>query len=132
MKFSIPASLLQQKVFQCNDDGESKAKFHADGKKFLKALAAEIGVTGKCDIRSNLGGGAVLGEVTLHADSIYIQLFEFGQPGVRIMYRSCEGRKDYTGGNNMYVDLTDLQSKPEVLDRFIAVSTRMAKAGIAA
>lgn len=128
MKSIIPAFLFQQNIFDYGDSSAvSKTKFHADGKKFLKAFASEIGLAGACDIRSSLGGPGVLGEVILHADGLYMQLFESMGPGVRILYRSCQGRKDSSSGNNMYVTMKDLQNE-DSLARFIETCTRMAKA----
>lgn len=132
MKSIIPAFLFRQDIFDYGDSSAaSKKQFHAEGKKFLKAFAAEVGLTGACDIGSCLGGPGVLGEVSLHADSLYMQLFESMGPGVRILYRSCRGRKDTSGGTNMYVTMKDLQNE-ESLARFIETCTRMAKATVPA
>jgi hypothetical protein len=128
MKSTIPASLLKRNIFNLGGgSAEDKAKFHADGKKFLKAFAAEIGVADACEISSCLGGPGVLGEVGLHADSLYLTIFESIEPGVRIMYRSCKGRKDHTGGPNMYVTMKDI-NEPDALARFVATCKRMATA----
>lgn len=128
MKSIIPAFLFKQDIFDYGDSSAaSKAKFHAEGKKFLKAFASEVGLAGACDIRSSLGGPGVLGEVILHADGLYMQLFESMGPGVRVLYRSCKGRKDSSGGNNMYVAMKDLQDE-DALARFIATCTRIAQA----
>lgn len=132
MKSIIPASLLKPSIFDYGDSSAaSKKQFHADGKKFLKAFAAEVGLAGACEIRSCLGGPGVLGEVVLHADGLYMQLFESMGPGVRILYRSCQGRKDYSGGNNMFVAMKDLQDE-NALARFIATCARIAKAVVPA
>ena len=84
----------------------SKTTFHREGKKFLKELAAALGTLGAFTVRSNLAGIAVSGEVTLHADHIYITLSEgYPQPGITMMYRSCKSQKDYTGGHNNFVSM---------------------------
>lgn len=77
----------------------NKELFHRTGKRFLKALAKRIGAT-EFEVRSNKAGPAVSGEVILHTPHVYVQL------GSRIvepvMYRSCRGMKDYTGGQNQW------------------------------
>jgi hypothetical protein len=49
---------------------------------------------------------AVSGEITLHHDDIYIQVC---QPATGadsgILIRTCEGRRDYTGGRNHFAPL---------------------------
>jgi hypothetical protein len=108
----IPAVLVAMRnVNGYSDAGEaSKKSFHLKGKKFLAELARALGVSvGTYSVRSNVGGVAVSGEVTLHTDNIYIQLSDyFGQPGISMMYRSCTSQKDYTGGRNHTVKLADL------------------------
>lgn len=82
----------------------TKAAFHIRGRKFLQAMADywDLG-KGSYEIRSCKGGPAVLGEVILHADSIYVQVCEYlGSP--MVMYRHCKGQKDYTGGHNNWQD----------------------------
>ena len=82
----------------------SKAKFHRDYARVLRRVAAELGLSkGSYDVRSNKGGPAVLGEVTLHSEGLYVQVgCSYGEPTV--LYRSCKGRRDYTGGQNRYLD----------------------------
>jgi hypothetical protein len=130
---NIPNSLLTQRLNSYSPEAdERKQQFLKDGKKFLKALAQEIGVADQCDLRVNEGGMAVSGEVTLHADSLYIQLFESGKPGVRALYRTCEGRKDYTGGRNLYVTMKELHDNPQDLADFLELCSDIAKSGVTA
>lgn len=93
-------------------DGEmKKRKMHSAGRAFLKRLADDLGLAkGAYDIRSNQGGIAVSGEVTLHGEQIYVQLAEYygSRGGVSILYRSCNGRKDYCGGRNNSIRMTDV------------------------
>jgi hypothetical protein len=85
------------------------------GRRVLRAIAAELGLqSGTFDIRSNLGGTAVAGEITLHGEHIYIQFSE----GDSFMYRSCEGRKDYTGGANHWMLYDDLLDLPRACETF--------------
>lgn len=81
-----------------------KLKFHHRAARQLRRLAKLIGLEGsEYDIHSNKGGIAVCGEVTLHTDSLYVQV---GQsclgPGHEIMFRKVEGRKDYSGDRNRF------------------------------
>ena len=51
----------------CAYNDDQKRAFHATGRKRLKSLAAALGFEpGSYDLRSNLGGIAVSGEVTMH------------------------------------------------------------------
>ena len=100
-----------------NPHSYAKLKYHALGKRVLKAVAQEMGLqSGTYDIRSNLGGTAVRGEVTLHGEHIYIQLCE-PMNGLEVLYRSCKGRKDYSGGSNNWMRFDDLLDLPKARSR---------------
>jgi hypothetical protein len=101
-------------------DPEAKRLFHTHARRRLIKLAAALGLTpGAFDLRSNAGGVAVSGEVTLHADHLYVQV---SQPATGsdtgILFRSCEGRRDYAGGRNHLASL-DLLHRPDELARLI-------------
>jgi hypothetical protein len=92
----------------CAYDDAQKRSFHATGRKRLNALAAALDFkTGTYDVRSNRGGVAVSGEVTLHGENLYVQI---SQPATGadsgILIRTCKGRKDYTGGPNNFLPLS--------------------------
>ena len=92
----------------CAYNDAQKRSFHATGRKRLKALAMALGLeAGSFDGRSNLGGIAVSGEVTLHGEHLYVQIC---QPATGadsgILIRTCQGRKDYTGGRNNFLPLS--------------------------
>ena len=98
----------------CAYNDAQKRSFHATGRKRLKALAAALGLeAGAYDMRSNLGGIAVSGEVTLHGQDLYVQIC---QPATGwdsgILIRTCQGRKDYTGGVNNFASLALLDDIP--------------------
>lgn len=105
-----------------SDEGQTaKDTLHSAGKSFLRALADDLGLAkGEFDVRSNLGGIAVAGEVTLHGESIYVQLSDtcLGPAGVRILFRSCSGRKDCCGHQNHYITMARLQEG--AYDQFVA------------
>jgi hypothetical protein len=104
-------------------DPEAKRLFHAQARRQLLELAATLGFA-PCafDLRSNAGGIAVSGEVTLHTDRLYVQVC---QPATGsdtgILFRSCEHRRDYIGGVNNFASL-DLLHRPAELARRIRLA----------
>lgn len=109
---------------------QRKRMFHTLGKSVARMLAAELDLpAGSYDIRSNLGGIAVCGEVTLHGEWIYVQLSQTPTGGHRFMYRSCRGRKDYTGGPNCWLDfqqLLDLSAAAKIMQQRVRALTSVA------
>lgn len=96
----------------CAYNEPQKHLFHREARKRLHALAEALCLPRHAyDVRSNKGGVAVSGEVTLHADHIYVQVC---QPATGadsgILIRTCKGRKDYTGGPNNFAPLSDLDN----------------------
>jgi len=118
----IPAALLVQDVRAYSRSGsEKKHAFHAAGRRFLKELARALHLPmGSFEVRSNLAGIAVSGEVTLHGERLYVQLSESAvcNPGISALYRSCKGRHDYTGGANHFVRMDELR-EPGRLPRWL-------------
>ena len=95
------------------------AVYHVTGMKRLRTLAKTLGFApDSFDLRSNAGGIAVSGEVTLHHERLYVQIC---QPATRadsgIMIRTCKGRKDYTGGRNNFVPLALLEDIPQLAQK---------------
>lgn len=96
-------------------DDVAKKRFHDTARRRLRDLAKILGFEpGSYDLRSNKAGPAVSGEITLHHDDVYIQVSQsLMGPGSGILYRTCNGRRDYTGGQNLYMPtamLDDLES----------------------
>jgi len=90
---------------------QNKDTFHRAGRIQLRKLAKLMGLSEKqYEVRSCMGGPAVAGEVILHTDKFYLQIFEssLGNDGVRIIYRDCKGRTDYSGGTNRYEKINNL------------------------
>jgi len=107
-------------------DAEAKRAFHSRARRQLKQLADALGLPPQnYDLRSNAGGVAVSGEVTMHADRVYVQAC---QPATGhdsgILFRSCRGRKDYHGGPNNFASL-DLLNRPDELARRIRAACRV-------
>jgi len=115
------------------ENAQRKDQFHRLGTVLLRSLADALGLSpDQYALRSNRGGMAVSGEVTLHADDIYIQLAEFaGTAGVKMLFRSCNHREDYCGHQNHYSSLTVL-SLPEHGANVIARIRRLLEAERAA
>ncbi|MGK0491322.1 hypothetical protein [Sphingomonas echinoides] len=91
-------------------DEPAKKLFHTDGRKALRALADALGLPeDSYAIRSNRGGIAVSGEVTLHGMNIYVQL-SLGAMGAgrEVMFRRVAGRKDYVGDRNNWASVHEL------------------------
>jgi hypothetical protein len=113
-------------------DADRKRQFHWHAQRQLLKLAEALGFApGEFDLRSNAGGIAVSGEITLHADWLYVQAcqsamgFDSG-----ILFRSCEGRRDYTGGRNHFASL-DMLHEPQELAALIRQHIRPPVADVA-
>jgi len=115
---------------RCAYDPLAKRRFHAAARARLRRLAATLGFPpASFDLRSNQGGIAVSGEITLHHERVYVQV---SQPATGadsgILIRTCKGRRDYTGGPNDFAPLSMLDDIPALAAR---VRTVMAAGGCA-
>jgi hypothetical protein len=102
-----------------------KDAFHKVVKIRLRKLAKILGLTtADYDLRTNKAGIAVCGETTLHTDNIYIQVSQscLG-PGHEILYRGCNGRKDYTGKRNHFASISVLDDNLNVFAEIIKIQT---------
>lgn len=102
---------------------ENKAEFHRVAKKLLKKLHKRLeqdGTYGKAKpVRSNMGGIAVSGEITLHCDRLYVQVSQSVMGPQRcILFRECEGLDDFTGKQNYFAPISML-TETEELAKFI-------------
>jgi hypothetical protein len=99
----------------------NKALFHSQGKRIAKDIANALNLPeGSYDIRSNPGGIAVSGEITLHGVNIYIQFSQ--SPFTKgFMYRTCKGRKDYTGGPNKWIQWNELKDFDNVIRKLKSI-----------
>jgi len=100
-------------------DSDAKAAFHKEGRKAMMRLATALGLKrDEFELRSNMAGIAVSGEIILHAAEVYIQL-DLGcmGPGYEVMFRSCEGRKDYVGGRNHFASIEELIEPARLAER---------------
>lgn len=116
------------------DGATKKERFHRDGRMFLKSIAKALDLPpGSFDIRSNRAGIAVSGEVTLHADHLYVQLSESCmRPGVSALYRSCLSRKDYRGGTNHFSEPRHILGNAAAQARFLRECEKLITEGATA
>jgi hypothetical protein len=100
-------------------DDVRKEQFHRIARRQLKLLANALGLLpAQYDLRNNRGGIAVSGEITLHSDTLYIQVSQpFGGVDSGILIRTCRHRKDYIGGPNNFASLDLLHTPPELARR---------------
>jgi hypothetical protein len=122
LNLNVPASLLAEDIHSYDDAAnDRKTTFHRDGRTFLKHLARALGLpAGSFDLRNNRAGVAVSGEVTLHSDTLYVQLFESGfSRGVTALYRRCQGRRDFCGEMNHFASMQTLAADPHALAAFV-------------
>lgn len=105
----------------------NKATFHVECKKALRNLAKAMGLDKwQYDLSVNKGGIAVSGEVTLHTEKVYVQVSEpLAGSGSEILFRSCNGRKDYSGGQNRFAPVEALES----LENFAEAVTNVGNSG---
>ena len=97
-------TLLRLASYDCG----YKQEYKKLGQSILRQLAKDMGLQkGEFDIRWNPGGIAIPGDHTLHTDKVYIAFHDNCRSGW-FYWRTCEGRKDYTGGTNQIVVWEDL------------------------
>jgi hypothetical protein len=99
---------------------EQKTQFLNMSRRLGRILAERLGIS-NYDLRTNKAGIAVSGEVTLHTDTIYVQL---GQGFINngFLARKCNGKKDYAGGRNHIVKWEALRD----LDKVVSFLKEMA------
>lgn len=97
-------------------DPDRKRLFHRHGRRQLRLLAEELSLSPDAyDLRSNSGGIAVSGEITLHGERLYVQVSQSALGSDSgILFRACRGRRDYVGGRNNFASL-DLLHRPAEL-----------------
>jgi hypothetical protein len=98
----------------------AKTAFHAKARAALKSLARHLHwPEGSYDLRSNRAGPAVSGDITLHGEQLYVQVSQSCMgPRFGVLFRSCQGSRDYTGGVNNFAPL-ELLNTPATLARLI-------------
>lgn len=108
-----------------------KESFHRKYRRVLGEVAKQLGLEkGRYKVRSNKGGFGILGDVTLHAERLYVKVGGSIVDPITTpktdaywcMYRSCKGLKDYIGGQNrwMGLDMFEPDRRDELLERLRA------------
>ncbi len=117
----------------CGYAPDVKRRFHSTARAQLRQLANELRLPiGSYDLRSNQGGIAVSGEITLHHDAVYVQVSQSALEGAMgVLIRTSQGRRDYTGGPNNFVPLAMLDDIPALARRVRMVMARNARSAAA-
>lgn len=82
-----------------------KRSMHRAASAYLRELAAALGFDkSQYDLRSNPAGIACSGEITLHTDTLYVQINEsFARHGeLQLLVRGCQSRRDFAGMHNNF------------------------------
>lgn len=99
-------------------DEPAKRLFHSEGRAAMRRLAEALGMEeGSYDIRTNKAGPAVSGEITLHGETLWVQLSlgPFG-PDREVCFRKVQDRQDHIGERNCWASVRELVEP----DRFAA------------
>ena len=99
-------------------DEPAKRLFHSEGRSAMRRLAEALGLKeGSFDVRSNKAGPAVSGEITLHGETLWVQLSlgPFG-PDREVCFRKVRDRQDHIGERNHWASVRELVEP----DRFAA------------
>lgn len=119
MKYLDKRNYLSDLYRPASYDADAKRLFHSAAATMLKRLKNELaGIYGEGGVRHNQGGIAVSGEVTLHLEKLYVQVSQPFGGGRPVLFRSCEGLRDYTGGPNNFESFETL-CDPEQFARVI-------------
>ena len=91
-------------------DEPAKRLFHSEGRAAMRRLADALALDeGSFDIRSNKGGPAVSGEVTLHGEDLWAQLsLGLSGPDREVCFRKVQGRDDHLGDRNRWASIREL------------------------
>ena len=99
-------------------DEPAKRLFHSEGRTAMRRLAEALDLEGgSFDIRSNKAGPAVSGEITLHGETLWVQL-SLGSfsPDREVCFRKVRDRQDHVGERNHWATVRELIEP----DRFAA------------
>ena len=95
-----------------------KKQFHLKARTLLRKVAKAMNT--EYDLRSCLGGIAVSGEVILHTPYVYVQVGQSSLgPGHAVLYRRCNGMKDYAGGPNQFTSVRQVEDDPQAFAKFL-------------
>jgi hypothetical protein len=96
-------------------DYAKKEAFRSAAMAALRALAKKLGVTEKGVVRFNPGVPcqaylrAPSAPSILHTSYVYVIVYGEACGDLHVMWRSCNGKKDYTGGMNQWATIQELE-----------------------
>lgn len=94
-----------------NRDSAAKKEFHLDSKAFLRSVAKALAMLPTdFNLGSRKGGSGAAGEITLHSDRLYIQVFSWYTVDISGAYRACRGRQDFSGHSVNIIPMAKLKS----------------------
>jgi len=106
-------SLVSQDLGYIHGERESgpngaKKQFHTKSAAFLRALGNDLGLK-EFKVSKNYAGIAVSGEITLmgmwdEGNGLYFQINQALPPLNSFLYRSTKDMKDYSSGDNQWMD----------------------------
>jgi hypothetical protein len=106
-----------------------KRGFHRLAKRTLKKVAQLLGLAdGTYTIRTNYAGPAVMGDTTLHGEDIYIHITDpmWNDGTGAVLYRECNGRKDFGGvhSRNNFLSIDAVDDPRVIADAMAGILTR--------
>ncbi len=107
--------LTSAKIARITDRRLDKGQWHRMCGRLLKELAEDLCLhPDTYEVRSNKGGDAVRGEVTLHSDRLYVQIGEQAfENDLGVLYRRCRGRRDFAGLCNNWIKAARWAASPD-------------------
>jgi len=85
---------------------------HRDASRFLRRIASDLHLSdADVTLRLHKDSAKVAGSISLHSDSLCVLVANAKhRPGISIVYRSCRGRDDHSGGSDNFVSLAQIAS----------------------
>lgn len=100
-------------------DEAAKRVFHHEGRQAMRRLAEALGLDpGSYDVRSDKGGVAISGDITLHGEEVWVRLSlgPFG-PDHEVAFRKVRGRDDHCGDRNRWASIQELLAPDRFAER---------------
>ena len=100
-------------------DEAAKRVFHQEGRHAMRRLAEALELDpGSYDVRSDKGGVAISGDITLHGEEVWVRLSlgPFG-PDHEIAFRKVRGRDDHFGDRNRWASINELLAPDRFAER---------------
>jgi len=100
-------------------DEAAKHIFHREGRQAMHRLAEALDLEqGSYDVRSDKGGVAISGDITLHGEEVWVRLsLGYLGPNHEVAFRRVKGRKDHFGDRNRWASVNELLAPHRFADR---------------